>query len=586
MAGKRYSVPEFNAFSPSGMAVCGESSPGRPVMNDIQQADAKGGRAYRDLWEHIEALDAAGLLYRIDRPINKDTEMHPLVRWQFRGGIPEADRKAFLFTNVVDSRGNEYDMPVLVGGLAANPEIYRIGMNVETVGDVGPRWDRAINNPVAVSEIAAAPCQEVVLTGADIQGEGKGLDALPIPISTPGFDTGPYFTAATWITKDPDDNVQNMGVYRGNLKASDRLAVMMQRSTDAGGYHHWKKHHERGEKMPVAIILGCPPVVEYTGPQKLLLGVDELTVAGGLAGGSINVVRAKTVDLLVPAEAQVVIEGFIDPESLEPEGPFGESHGYVALEEFNFTMEVTAITRREKPVVSSIISQITPSESSVIKRVAYEPLFLAHLQKTLALSGVKGVSMHEPLTNLRRVVLITFERGVRSTEIWRGLQGISAFQPAVGKYCIAINDDIDPDNADAILWAMSYRADPAKDIQILKHRARGHGPVLKEADEDATMLIDATLKYDLPPIALPKKEYMEHAKEIWEELGLPPLTPEAPWHGYSLGDWTDKWDDMAKRATEGQYLENGRRTAQLRQRIDEPQIAIRDVMGDDFYEGD
>ena len=218
--------------------------------------------------------------------------------------------------------------------------------------------------------------------------------------------------------------------------------------------------------------------------------------------------------------------------------------------------------------------------------MAYEPLFLAHLQKTLAVSGVKGVSMHEPLTNLRRVVLITFERGVRSTEIWRGLQGISAFQPAVGKYCIAINDDIDPDNADAILWAMSYRTDPAKDIQILKHRARGHGPVLKEADEDATMLIDATLKYDLPPIALPKKEYMEHAKEIWEELGLPPLTPEAPWHGYSLGDWTDKWDDMAKRATEGQYLENGRRTAQLRQRIDEPQIAIRDVMGDDFYEGD
>ena len=77
------------------------------------------GRAYKDLWEHIEELDNAGLLYRIDKPVNKDTEMHPLVRWQFRGGIPEADRKAFLFTNVVDSKGRKYDIPVLIGGLAA-----------------------------------------------------------------------------------------------------------------------------------------------------------------------------------------------------------------------------------------------------------------------------------------------------------------------------------------------------------------------------------------------------------------------------------------------------------------------------------
>jgi UbiD family decarboxylase len=206
-------------------------------MSGARGEMANGTRPYRDLWEHIEALDAAGLLYRIDRPVNKDTEIHPLVRWQFRGGISEAERKAFLFTNVTNSKGRRYDIPVVVGALAANAEIYRIGMNVPTLADIGPRWDHALRHPSPVKVVDAAPCQAIVLTGAALQGEGNGLDDLPIPISTPGFDAGPYLTAATWITKDPDDGVQNMGVYRGSIKASDRLAVMMLRSLSAGGVH-------------------------------------------------------------------------------------------------------------------------------------------------------------------------------------------------------------------------------------------------------------------------------------------------------------------------------------------------------------
>jgi 4-hydroxy-3-polyprenylbenzoate decarboxylase len=313
------------------------------------------------------------------------------------------------------------------------------------------------------------------------------------------------------------------------------------------------------------------------------MGVDELWVAGGLAGGPINVVQAKTVDLLVPAEAQIVIEGLIDPEYLEPEGPFGESHGYVALEEYNFVMTVTAITRRKQPIISSIISQVTPSESSVIKRVAYEPMFLSHLRDTLSIKGVKKVALHEPLTNLRRVVMVQLERGVPKTEVWRALYGVSSFMPAVGKYCIAIDEDIDPDNGDSVFWAMSYRANPALDVQILKHRARGHGPVLQGVESDSTMLIDATLKADMPPLALPKKKYMEHAKLLWEKLGLPPLKPESPWHGYSLGDWTEEWDLAAERAAQGEYLRNGERSAQWRRKLENPQVPIRDVLGDDMF---
>ena len=117
-----------------------------------------------------------------------------------------------------------------------------------------------------------------------------------------------------------------------------------------------------------------------------------------------------SVDLDVPADAEIVIEGLIDPELLEPEGPFGESHGHVALEDFNMSMQVTAITRKRAPVFVSIISQVTPSESSVIKKVAYEPMFLNHLRNNLSIKGVRAVVMHEPLTNIRKVIFVQFEQ--------------------------------------------------------------------------------------------------------------------------------------------------------------------------------
>src|ERR1700761_5043623 len=116
--------------------------------NSKSAANLAANPGYADLHEHIARLDAAGLLYRIDEPVNKDTEMHPLVRWQFRGGIPEAERKAFLFTNIVDSKGRKYDIPVIVGGIAANPEVYRVGMNVQSLDDIGDAWDRAVDHPI------------------------------------------------------------------------------------------------------------------------------------------------------------------------------------------------------------------------------------------------------------------------------------------------------------------------------------------------------------------------------------------------------------------------------------------------------
>src|SRR3989441_562601 len=406
--------------------------------------------------------------------------------------MDEAERKAFLFTNITDGRGRKYDIPVVVGAIAANRAIYSAGMGAP-LSEIQGKWDHAIAHPIAPRELERAACHEIVHEGEALRGEGKGLDRLPIPISTPGFDSAPTLTATNVTTRDPETGVQNMGTYRAALKSSDRLVVRMAtRVGGAGGYLHYVKYQKLGKKtMPCAIVLGCPPYVAFMGPQKLPVGVDEFTVAGGLAGAPINVVRAKTVDLLVPAESEIVIEGLIDTEYCEPEAPFGESHGHVALEEYNMPMRVTAITQRRNPIIPSYISQVTPSESSVIKRVAYEPLYL-------------------------------------------------------------------------------------EDVRTLPHRGQGHGPKREHGqEEDSTLLMDATMKGDMPPLALPKKEYMERAMKIWEELGLPKLRPQAPWFGYSLGDWLPQWDEAAKRAVEGRYIENGRVSEKQRKKGVKPETKFR-----------
>src|SRR3979490_331732 len=232
-----------------------------------QPADLRGtrvgpaGRPRLDFQEHLADLEANGLLVRIDRPINKDTELHPLVRWQFLGGVPEDKRRAFLFTHVTDAKGRRYDIPVVVGALAASPEIYAIGMG-QPVDAIGEAWMRAIADPIAPVAVSAPRCQEIVLRGDDLKAPG-GLASLPVPISTPGFDSAPYLTATLCVTRDPDTGIQNMGTYRAALKASDRLVVRMvaREASGAGGYLHWLKYRERGEPRPIPLRVGWAALV-------------------------------------------------------------------------------------------------------------------------------------------------------------------------------------------------------------------------------------------------------------------------------------------------------------------------------------
>jgi 3-polyprenyl-4-hydroxybenzoate decarboxylase len=207
-----------------------------------------------------------------------------------------------------------------------------------------------------------------------------------------------------------------------------------------------------------------------------------------------------------------------------------------------------------------------------------EPLFLNFLKNTLGIKGVKRVSMHEPLTNIRKVIALVCERDMPTNEVWRAMYGAAVLHRAAGKYVIAVNDDIDPTNADALLWAMSYRANPNLDMHVLPHRDQGHGPRSKRNDgQDASVLIDATLKENFPPISLPKRKYMENAKKIWEELGLPKLKPQSPWFGYSLGEWSPELDAAAERATRGEYFDTAKLLEKRRRKDVRMNTEVRNV---------
>ncbi len=512
----------------------------------------------------------------------RSTRTPSCIRWcagSSPAGSRRRQRRAFLFTNVVGADGKKFDMPVVVGALAASARIYSLGMG-RPVEEIETAWTNAIANPIPPVRVASPPCQEVVIQGDDLRGPGKGLAALPVPISTPGYDAAPYLTATLCVTRDPETGVQNMGTYRGQLKAPDRLGVRMAaRIGGAGGYQHWRKHNKAKTKMPCAFVIGAAPVVMFTGPMKLPIDLDEMAVAGGLAGSPVRIAKCVSVDLDVPADAELVIEGLIDPELLEPEGPFGESHGHIALEDFNMSMQVTAITRKRTPVFVSIISEVTPSESSVVKRVAYEPMFLAHLRDRLSIKGVRRVVMHEPLSNLRKIIFVQCAHGMPRSEVWRALSGASTLLADCGKICVAVSEDIDPTNADAVFWSMAYRMNPKDDLHVLPYRSAGHGPKVGPRDQDATLMIDATLKGTAPPLALPTRAFMEHAKTIWDELKLPALTPQPPWHGYSLGDWADDWETFAQRAVKGEWEANGHDTFARRRGGVTPETPVREIEG-------
>ena len=272
---------------------------------------------YRDLREYLAELKKRNLLTVVDREIKLETELMPIVRLQFRG-LDESKRTGFLFTNVYDSKGKHFDAGVCTGVLSSSMEIYAAGMDCKP-DEVSDRFTKAIEHPIDPKVVESAKCQEVVITGKDL--ETKGLSEIPFPVEIPGYSCQVRTTTA-FVTKDVETGIQNAGTYSGQVFGSKKILWEVHRGSH--GFMHLRKAAVKSKTMDAAIVIGGPPYLQYTAAAKVPYGVDELSVAGGIAGEPIEVVKCKTVDLVVPASAEYVIEGKVSVSDFEPQTPFGE----------------------------------------------------------------------------------------------------------------------------------------------------------------------------------------------------------------------------------------------------------------------
>ena len=515
--------------------------------------------SYTDLRDYIEELKRRDLLRIIDGQVCKDTELVPLVRLQFRG-LPESERRAFWFRNVTDARGRNFDASVVLGSLGCSRAVYAVALGVD-VDEIGARWAQAQGTHLLPEQVAQdqAPCKEVVLTASNLQG---GVDRFPHLVSTPGFDPAPFITAGVWVTRDPEDGSYNLGIYRGMIKSPDRIGC----ATDVPTQHlaiQWEKARRMGKPLQAAVFIGGPPSLLLAAASKVPYGVDEYGLAGALNGAPVPVVQAETFDALVPANAELVIEGEIRTDMLEPEAPFGEASGYLGPRKMEKIFDVKAITHRRKPIYQGIISEFPPSESTVLRKVAFDSIYLNHLKNACNIPSVAKVACHE-MAGCNMMFVIQLDRPVIG-QPWQALRAAAAFDASLGKYFVAVDADIDPNSLESVIWAMSFSTQPHRDAEIIRGKVPRLDPSVPESPEmdypdgqgASAMLINACREHPYLPVSLPREDFMVKAKDRWQELGLPELSLATPWHGYPLSAWSEENAEEAQAAVTGRYFETG-----------------------------
>ncbi len=341
--------------------------------------------AYRNLGEFIQALERNGELLRISAPVSCRLEITQItdVMCKSPGG-----GKAILFENVVES-----PFPVLTNAFGSERRIC-MALGVPDLDTLAARVRRFIEMepPKSLKEAIRllplgmdllrffprktrrAPCQEVVLKGPDVD-----LSRLPVLKCWPQ-DGGPFVTLPVVFTKSLASGKRNAGMYR--LQIYDRNTTGMHWHIHKDGSHYFQEYKKAGKRMPVAVAIGTDPATTYAATAPLPRGVDEMILSGFIRRAPVPMVRAVTVDLEVPAEAEFILEGYVDPHELRLEGPFGDHTGYYSLEDHYPVFHVTAITHRKHPVYPATIVGRPPMEDCYLAK-ATERLFLPLLQAVL-----------------------------------------------------------------------------------------------------------------------------------------------------------------------------------------------------------
>ncbi|MDP3669073.1 MAG: UbiD family decarboxylase [Telluria sp.] len=483
----------------------------------------------QDLREWLTRVEDMGELVRVNEPVDRDEDMSAIGYLLAK----QAPSPAVLFEQAAGFEKSPIGAKLLWNILG--PSLKRVALTLEEPADTPAvelirRAKDKLKRRILPREVPAneAPVYEHTLTGDQID-----LDLLPIPKHWP-LDGGRYAgTADAVITRDPDTGYLNIGTYRMMQQGKKHVGLYMSPGKDAR--LHITRAWQKGEPIQVAAAWGIDPLFMMVGSQTFPKNISEYEFAGGIKGQAIPVVRGTTTDLLLPANAELVIEGIIRPNAVKPEGPFGEFPGYYGRPEAGCPLvEVTAVHYRSKPILTNALMADYPScEQSGFFSIMRSAKIWEDLDK-LGIPGIHGVYAHPAAAGGFGMTVISLEQ--RYAGHAAQVLALAAQCPGGAYYTkliIAVDEDIDPTDTDQVIWAMASRCNPIDDIDILRNTwSTWLDPTQNPPEKrpyGSKALINACKEHRHLPVfskrtALSKSTYDKVAAR-WDELGLPGKIP-------------------------------------------------------------
>jgi UbiD family decarboxylase len=471
--------------------------------------------SHKDMREFIGELEEAGELHRIKTQVDWDLELSAIMRKVF-----EKDGPACLFENVKGS-----DFSVFSGGFFRAKK-YGIAVGAPPdVRSILKMMLKATENPIAPVMVADGPCKENIDVGDKIN-----LEKFPVPRWF-HLDGGRYIgTLGAIITKDPDTGIRNMGVYRQQIAGKNRLGML---ATQQCGIN-LQKYRIRKMPMPIATAIGVPPSVLAAAIVRAPYREDELGIAGGIMGEPVPLVKCETIDLEVPANSEIVIEGEIPPDAdlWVEEGPFGEFTGCCSSvhSEIKPVVNVTAVTYRNNPIFQGCSPGIPPNEETTFREIGTTVGAWRNILKA-GVPGVKEVYATE-MGCAEFVIVVSMDQQYYLGNAREVIEAVFATVGKTTKWVIVVDDDIDIFDRGQVEWALSVRVQPHRDIIITDDRHSGNplDPSIHPNLRSHPLLartsrigIDATIKnkdFDFPPIVKSTEEMEKYVEKRWVEYGF------------------------------------------------------------------
>lgn len=482
---------------------------------------------YKDLREYIDLIDKKGMLKRIKEEVDTDLEIAEItdrVSKMPNGGY------ALLFENVKNC-----DIPVLTNAMGSKDRI-NLAMQVDDLDDIGKRITEFMQIPSSsmglISKLKTLPklaelnnfmpkivkngkCQEVIIT------ENPSLDMFPI-LKTWPQDGGKFITLPLVFTKDPETGNRNCGMYRMQVYDGQTTGMHWHKLKDAA-IHADKHKQSKNKRLEVAVAIGSDPAVVYSASAPLPPIIDEMLLAGFLRNEPVELVKCKTVDIEVPANAEIVLEGYVNVDELKMEGPFGDHNGFYSLEDIYPVFHLTAITHKKDPIYMATLVGKPPQEDAYLGKVT-ERIFLPIIK--MILPEVVDYDM-PPEGVFHNCVIISIKKKYpyHAEKVMNALWGLG--QMSTTKLFVVVDDDVDVHNYSEVAWKAFSNIDPKRDVIFV------NGP-LDDLDHSSPiqfagskMGIDATKKWPAEGHSRIWPDDVEMSKDIkdlvdrkWKDYGI------------------------------------------------------------------